>query len=119
MDLLGVFFDKDEEFAEDVVEDDDDDLGEDFDDFVVEVEECDEDKHDTHVDDESEDTAEEEFDEFSAEMLIFDAEDEAAVGEIGKSDGNDPGNDVGDLEFEGIFGIEDSKNKGVISNEAD
>lgn len=94
-------------------------MGDDFDDFVVEVKQGNENKHDAHVDEESEDAAEEEFGKFTDEVFVFDAKDEGAVGEIGESNGNNPGNDVGGLEFEGVFGVEDGEDEDVVSDEAD
>lgn len=117
----GVFlgFDEDEEFAEDVVEDDDDDLGDEFDNFVVEVEECHKDEHDGHIDEEREEAAHDEFDKFGEDVVVFDFEDEAAVGEIGEEYGDDPGDDVGGLELDGVLGVEDGEREGVVSAEAD
>lgn len=94
-------------------------MGDEFDDFVVEVEEGDEDKHDCHVNEEGEDAAQDEFEELGEDVGVFDFEDEAAVGEVGEEDGDDPRNDVGDLEFEGVFGVEEGEDEGVISAEAD
>lgn len=94
-------------------------MGDEFDDFVVEVEEGNEDKHDRHVDEEREDATRDEFEKLGDDMCVFDLEDKAAVREIGKEDGNNPGNDVGDLEFEGVVGIEESEDEGIVGAEAD
>ena len=52
-------------------------------------------------------------------MFVFDAKDEAAVSEIGEGDGDNPGNDVGGLEFKGVFWVEDGENEGIISDKTD
>lgn len=90
-----------------------------FDGFVVEVEKGNEDKHDRHVDEKGEDAAQDEFEEFREDVSVFDFEDEVAVGKIGEEDGDDPGDDVGDLELEDVFGVEDREGESIISTEAD
>lgn len=50
---VGGWFNEDEEFTKDVVKHDDDDLADDFDEFIVKVEKGNEDEHNTHVDEES------------------------------------------------------------------
>lgn len=90
-----------------------------FDDFVVEMEKGNEDEHDCHVDEKGEDAAQDEFEEFGEDVGVFDLEDETAVGKVGEEDGNDPGDDVGDLELEDVFGVENREGEGVISAEAD
>lgn len=52
-------------------------------------------------------------------MGVFDLEDEAAVGKIGEEDGDDPRDNVGDLELKDIFGVEDREGESIISAEAD
>ncbi len=94
-------------------------MSDELDDFVVEMEERNEDEHDSHVDEESEDAACNEFKEFGEDVGVFDFEDEAAVGEVGEEDGDNPGNDVGDLELDGVVRVENREDKGVISAEAD
>lgn len=94
-------------------------MGDDFDDFVVEVEEGDKNEHDTHIDEEGKDAAQKEFNKFTEEMLVFDAKNEATVSEVGEGDGDNPGDDVGGLELKGVFWVEDGKYKGIISGEAD
>lgn len=94
-------------------------MGDEFDDFVVEAEEGNENEHNRHVDEESENAASDKFEEFGEEVGVFNFENEAAVSEVGKEDGDDPGNDVGDLELINIFGVEDGIGKGVIGAEAD
>ncbi len=94
-------------------------MSDELDDFVVEMEERNEDEHDSHVDEESEDVACNEFKEFGEDVGVFDFEDEAAVGEVGEEDGDNPGNDVGDLELDGVVRAENREDKGVISAEAD
>ena len=94
-------------------------MGDEFDDLVVEVEEGNEDEHDSHVDEKSEDAAHDEFEEFIEDATVFNFEDEAAVCEVGEEDRDDPRNDIGDLELEGVVGVEDGENKGVIGAEAD
>ena len=94
-------------------------MGDEFDDFVVEVEEGNEDEHDSHVDEEGEDAAHDEFEEFREDATVFDFEDEAAVCEVGEEDRDDPRNDIGDLELEGVVGVEDGEDEGVIGAETD
>lgn len=90
-----------------------------FDDFVVEMEKGDEDKHDCHVDEEGKDAAQDKFEEFGKDVGVFDFEDEATVSEVGEENGDNPGDDIGDLELEDVFGIEDSESEGVVSAKAD
>ena len=94
-------------------------MGDEFDDFVIEVEEGDEDEHNRHVDEEGEDAAGNELEEFGEDMGVFDFEDEAAVREVGEENGDDPRDDVGELELENVFGVEDGEGEGVIDAEAD
>jgi len=90
-------------------------LGDEFDDLVVEVEKGNEDEHDSHVDEEGEDAAHDEFEKFREDAIVFDFEDEATVCEVGEEDGDDPRNNIGDLELEGIVGVEDGDDEGVIT----
>lgn len=94
-------------------------MSDEFDDFVVEVEEGNEDKHNCHVDEESENAASDELEEFGEDVSVFDFENEAAVGEVGEEDGDDPRNDVGDLELENIVGVEDGVREGVVGTKTD
>ncbi len=80
-------------------------MGDDFDDFVVEMEHGNEDEHDDHVNEKSKKTAAEEFDEFGEFVMIFDTEYVVTVCDIGESDGDNPRGDIGDLEFDGVLWI--------------
>lgn len=51
--------------------------------------------------------------------MIFDLEDVAAVGEVGEENGDDPGDDVGELELKRILGVEDGEDEAVVGDEAD
>lgn len=88
-----------------------------FDDFVVEVEEGNEDKHDCHVDEEGEDAAQDKFEEFGKDVGVFDFEDEATVSEVGEENGDNPGDDIGDLELKDVFGIENGESESIIGAE--
>ncbi len=94
-------------------------MAEDFDEFVVEAEEGDENEHDGHVNEEGEEAAGDEFEEFAGGVVVFDLEDVAAVGEVGEEDGDDPGDDVGELELKGVGGVEDGEDKAVVGDKAD
>lgn len=83
------------------------------------MEEGNENEHNCHVDEEGEDAASDEFEEFGEDMGVFNFEDEATIGEVGEEDGDNPGDDVGDLELEDVFGVKDGKSEGVVGAETD
>lgn len=93
-------------------------MSDDFDDFVVEMEQGDEDEHDGHIDKEGENSAGDKLKEFGETVMIFYLEDETAVSKVGKENGDDPRNNIGDLELESIFRIKEGENECVISAEA-
>lgn len=42
--------------------------------------------------------------------MVFDLENITTVSKVGKKDGNDPGDDVGNLELDRVLGVKYSKN---------
>ena len=94
-------------------------MRDDFEDFIVEAEERDRDKHDAHVDDEGAEAREAEVDkllELAAAFVGF--EDVFAVGKEGEKHAGDPGNDVCNLQLERIVRVEHGESERVVDAQA-
>lgn len=42
-------------------------------------------------------------------MVVFDLKNITTVSKVGEKDGNDPGDDVGNLELDRVLGVKDSE----------
>ena len=89
---------KNHKFTDDIIQNDDYDLADNFDHYTVEAKKCDKDKYDPFFDQESNDPAVDEFHKLNAKIsqcLRWTVKYPDPVGEESKQYSQDPGDDIG------------------------
>lgn len=116
---LEIFFIKDEKFAEKIVGNGNDDLGNQFGDFIVHTAEGHGEKHNTHVYQQGTDARKKECKGFPHLIGIPAGKNIFAIGEIGEGHSGNPRDHIGNLELQAVVWIEEGDNAKVIDSEAD
>lgn len=119
--LFAGFLRKDEEFAENIVANDNNDLDDESDDgdpgVGVELEEIDKEPHQAGLDDVGPDAGAVEFECLEGDVFLFALEDEFAIKDVGDGDGNDPADGNGDLKLAFITGVKDGKQQCIFDSQ--